>query len=219
MTGTQAGQQDPSRPLFARGGRPLDPARDAAIMAAALEGLSELGYDRLTMEEIAARAHAGKGALYRRWPSKAALVVDAVVAWREALAPTTVADTGSLDGDLDALVAVVPDLDDGVRRQMGVVVGLLTAAGRDPELRAALSTTALDRPRQMIRSVLDRAVARGEIPAERDLELVPDVVIGLVQVRVTLQGEFPDRAFFRRVVDDVLRPLLGASRPAPRRRT
>ncbi len=200
-------------------GRPLDATLDAAIMAAALEGLSELGYDRLSMEEIAARAHAGKGALYRRWPSKAALVVDAVVAWREALAPTTVADTGSLDGDLDALVAVVPDLDDGVRRQMGVVVGLLTAAGRDPELRAALSTTALDRPRQMIRSVLDRAVARGEIPAERDLELVPDVVIGLVQVRVTLQGEFPDRAFFRRVVDDVLRPLLGASRPAPRRRT
>jgi AcrR family transcriptional regulator len=200
-------------------GRPLDAARDAAIMAAALEGLSELGYDRLSMEEIAARARAGKGALYRRWPSKAALVVDAVVAWRETLAPTTVADTGSLDGDLDALVAAVPDLDEGLRRQMGVVVGLLTAASRDPELREALSTTALDRPRQMIRSVLDRAVARGEIPRERDLALVPDVMIGLVQVRITLQGEFPDRAFVRRVVDDILRPLLGATGSAPGRKT
>ena len=135
------------------------------------------------------------------------------------MAPTTVPDTGSLDGDIDALVAAVPDLDDGVRRQMAVFVGLLDRSR--PRSRAAGGAVRrlLDRPRQMIRSVLDRAVARGEIAAERDLELVPDVVIGLVQVRVTLQGEFPDRAFFRRVVDDVLRPLLGASRPAPRRRT
>jgi len=187
-------------------------------MAAALEGLSELGYDRLSMEEIAARAHTGKGALYRRWASKAALVVDAVVAWRETLAPTSVPDTGSLDGDLEALVAAVPDLDDAMRHQIGVVMGLLTAAGRDPELREALSTTALDRPRRMIRSVLDRAVARGEIAADRDLELVPDAVIGLVQVRMTLQGEFPDRAYVGRVVRDVLRPLLGvALAPAPTR--
>ena len=69
------------------GGRPLDPARDEAIMQAALGGLAELGYDRLSMDEIASRAHAGKGALYRRWPSKAALVVAAVSAWREEQAP------------------------------------------------------------------------------------------------------------------------------------
>jgi AcrR family transcriptional regulator len=63
-----------------RRGRQLDPARDAAILAAAFDGLAELGYDRLSMDEIAARAHAGKGALYRRWPSKARLVVDAALA-------------------------------------------------------------------------------------------------------------------------------------------
>ena len=77
-------------------GRPLDASRDAAIMQAALEGLAELGYDRLTMDEIAAHAHAGKGALYRRWPSKATLVVDALVAWREQFAPVSVPDTRSL---------------------------------------------------------------------------------------------------------------------------
>ena len=69
------------------GGRPLDSSRRAAILEAALEGLAERGYDLLTMDEIAARAHAGKGALYRRWPSKAALVADAVLAWREKLGP------------------------------------------------------------------------------------------------------------------------------------
>src|ERR1035441_4551127 len=68
-------------------GRPPDPNREAAILQAALEGLAEHGYDRLTMDEIAALAHAGKGALYRRWPSKAAIVVDAVIAWRLARAP------------------------------------------------------------------------------------------------------------------------------------
>lgn len=59
------------------GGRPLDSSRDAAILEAALEGLAQRGYDLLTMDAIAARARAGKGALYRRWPSKAALVADA----------------------------------------------------------------------------------------------------------------------------------------------
>ena len=64
-------------------------------MRAALEGLAEVGYDRLSMDAIAARAHAGKGALYRRWPSKAALVVDAINAWREARGPLSIPDTES----------------------------------------------------------------------------------------------------------------------------
>ena len=99
-------------------GRPRDPARDDAILSAALEGLAEVGYDRLSMDEIAARAHAGKGALYRRWPSKAALVVAAVMAWREQAAPVTIPDTGSLTGDIDAMIAAVPDFDEAAKRQM-----------------------------------------------------------------------------------------------------
>jgi AcrR family transcriptional regulator len=90
----------------------LDSSRQAAIMEAALEGLAERGYDLLTMDEIAARAHAGKGALYRRWPSKAALVADAVLTWRDRLGPVTVPDTGSLRGDIEALLEVLPDFGD-----------------------------------------------------------------------------------------------------------
>jgi AcrR family transcriptional regulator len=191
------------------GGRQLDRSRDSAILRAALEGLADLGYDRLSMDEIAARARAGKGALYRRWPSKAALVVDAVIAWREQLAPLAIPDTGSLRGDLDALIAAIPDFDDAATRQMAVFVGLATAASRDAELKTALADHLLARPRRLLREVLERAVARGEISAERDLDLVPDVMIGLNMLRVLL-GEAPDREFVRQVLETIVYPLVTA---------
>jgi AcrR family transcriptional regulator len=196
-------EQPPPR----RGGRPLDPARDAAILQAALDGLAELGYDRLSMDEIAARAHAGKGALYRRWPSKAALVVDAILAWREAQAPVEAPDTGSLRGDLDAMIKAVPEFDDAAKQQIAVFSGLATAANRDPELKAAISTQILERPRRVINEVLERALARGEIAADRDLELIPDIIIGLNLVRV-MTGEFPDRHYVERVLNTIIYPLV-----------
>jgi AcrR family transcriptional regulator len=199
------------------GGRPLDASRDAAILRAALEGLAELGYDRLSMDEIAARARAGKGALYRRWPSKAALVVDAIIAWRDQFAPVSIPDTGSLAGDLEALIEAVPNFDEVAKRQLGIVVGLAAAGSRDPELRAALAENALLRPRQIIGQVLERAVARGEISADRDLELVPDLLVGLNLLRGLLLGEVPDRRFVRRVVETIIHPLVTAPSAQARR--
>jgi AcrR family transcriptional regulator len=203
-----------------RGGRPLDRDRDAAIRMAALQGLAELGYDRLSMEEIASRAKAGKGALYRRWPSKAALVVDAIVAWREEVVPVVIPDTGTLMGDLEALVAALPDFDATVQQQMSVLLGLLTAAGRDPELQQALSDGILERPRRVLQEVLQRGVARGEIAPERDLSLVPDILIGLNLMRIVL-GDMPDRDYVRRVILGVIHPLVTAPLvpPTPRRRS
>lgn len=190
-----------------RAGRPLDPSRDAAILQAALDGFAELGYDRLSMDEIAARAHAGKGALYRRWPSKAALVVDAIVAWREARAPSKAPDTGSLQGDLKAMIEAVPQFDEAANQQIAVFLGLATAANRDPELKAAISTHVLSRPRGLITQVLQQAVDRGEISAELDLELIPDIIIGVNLLRV-MAGEPPDRRYVQRVFQTVIYPLL-----------
>ena len=196
---------------MSRAGRPRDPSTEDAILRAALDGLAELGYDRLSMDEIAARAHAGKGALYRRWPSKAALVVAAVMAWRERAAPITVPDTGSLSGDIAAMVAAVPDFDEAAARQMAVIVGLASAAMRDPELRSALADNLLARPRQLFRAVLDHAVARGEIAGDRELDLIPDIVIGLNMLRI-LVGETPDREYVSRVLTTIIHPLLTAQR-------
>ncbi|HXR13740.1 MAG TPA: TetR/AcrR family transcriptional regulator [Solirubrobacteraceae bacterium] len=206
-----ASARSPQRQPVRGAGRPRDPATEDAILRAALDGLAELGYDRLSMDEIAARAHAGKGALYRRWPSKAALVVAAVMAWREQAAPVTVPDTGSLEGDIAAMIAAVPEFDEAASQQMAVIVGLASAATRDPELRAALADNLLARPRQLFRAVLDRAVARGEIAADRELDLVPDIVIGLNMLRILL-GEAPDREYVSRVLTTVIHPLVTAQR-------
>jgi AcrR family transcriptional regulator len=194
------------------GPRRLDPARDAAILRAALEGLAELGYDRLSMDDIAARAHVGKAAIYRRWPSKAAVVVGAVAWWREQMGTVAVPDTGSLLGDVEAMIASVPDFDDRDRSMIGVVLGVATASMHDPALADALQEHVLARPRQVLAAVFDRAVARGEIPAGRDLTLVPDILLGMNALRL-VTGQSIDRAYVRRVFDDILFPLVTAPVP------
>jgi len=205
-------------PRRSGGGRPLDSSRDAAILEAALEGLAQRGYVLLTMDEIAARARAGKGALYRRWPSKAALVADAVLAWRDKLGPVSVPDTGSLHGDIEALLEALPQFGRAEQQQVAVLFGLVTAARRDPELSALLSSLIAERPRQAMAQMLQRAAARGEIPRERDVSLVPDLVIAMSSLRFLL-GETPDRDFVRRVFEEVVYPLVTAPVAGPTPRT
>jgi AcrR family transcriptional regulator len=196
------------------GPRRLDPARDAAILQAAFDGLADVGYDRLSMDDIAARARVGKAAIYRRWPSKAAVVVAAMARWREQMGAIAVPDTGSLRGDAEAIIAMVPDFDDADRNAISVMLGLATAASRDPELATALREQALARPRRGIQEVLERAVARGEIPRGRDLMLVPDVVLGLNALRL-MTGQGVDQAYIRHVFEDVIIPLVTAPMPDP----
>jgi AcrR family transcriptional regulator len=184
-------------------------------LQAALDGLVEHGYDRLSMDDIAARAHAGKGALYRRWPSKAALVVDAIVAWRLARSASDIPDTGSLRGDLDASLREMPDFDES-DAMFGVLLGLVTAASRDPELAAALRANVLEVPRRAINDLLARAVRRGEISPNRDVSLVADMIIGLNLLRV-VSGQPIDRPFIRRVLDHLVLPLGRENDPSSAR--
>lgn len=186
----------------------LDRTRDPAILDAALQGVAEVGYDRLSMDDIAARAGVGKAAIYRRWPSKEVVVADAIAHWRRRQGPVEPPNTGSLRGDIDALVAAAPDFDESGMETMKVVVGVATAAMHNPVLAAALDDLVLDPPRHVVRVLLDQARARGEIPAGRDLSLIPDVALGLNVLRV-MTGRPVDRVFFRRVLEDVILPLAG----------
>jgi AcrR family transcriptional regulator len=190
----------------------LDRTLDTAILDATLAGVAEVGYDRLSMDEVASRAGVGKAAISRRWPSKAVVVADAVAHWRRRLGPVEPPNTGSLRGDIDALVASTPDLDDADSHMIRVVVGVATAAMHNPVLAAALDELVLSTPRQVVRAVLDHAVARGEIPAGRDLSLIPDVTLGLNVLRV-ITGRPIDRVYVRRVLEDVILPLAGAPLP------
>jgi len=176
-------------------------------MRAALEGLAEVGYDSLSMAEIASRAGVGKGALYRRWTSKAKLVTDAMIRGREHVAPFSLPDTGSLQGDLEAMVAQVPDFDEAAKRQTSILLGLIGAATRDADLRQSLAGTGFEQPRQAILDVLGRAVSREEIPPRVDIELVPDIILGLNLLRI-MRGGLPDRAYLERVLHSVIYPLV-----------
>jgi AcrR family transcriptional regulator len=184
----------------------FDPSLDAAILDAALEGLGELGYDRMSMDDIASRARVGKAAIYRRWPSKAAVVADAVAHWRRGLGPVEPPNTGSLRGDIDAVVAMVPDFDEAALSTMKVIVGTATAAMHHPVLAAALDDLALSTPRQIIKVILDQAVARDEIASSHDLAVMPDAFVGLSVLRV-MTGRPVDRVFARRVLEGLLLPL------------
>ena len=188
--------------------RRLDRSLDAAILDATLAGVADQGYDRLSMDDIASRAGVGKAAIYRRWPSKAVVVADAIAYWRRRLGPAEPPNTGSLHGDIEALVAAVPDLNDAELNTVQVIVGVATAAMHNPVLAAALDDLVLAIPRQVVRAVLDQAVSRGEIPAGRDLSLIPDVALGLNVLRV-MTGRPIDRVYVRRVLEDVILPLTG----------
>src|ERR1700736_1995993 len=160
--------QAPRTSRRARSPGRLDRSLDAAILDATLAGVAEVGYDRLSMDDVASRAGFGKAAIYRRWPSKAVVVADAIAHWRRRLGPVEPPNSGSLRGDIDALVAATPDLDDADSHMIRVVVGVATAAMHNPVLAAALDDLVLSTPRRVVRAVLDQAVARGEVPAGRD---------------------------------------------------
>jgi len=204
---------DTSRRKRTRNPARFDRSLDGAILSAVLEGLAERGYDRMSMDDVATRARVGKAAIYRRWPSKAVVVADAIAHWRRGLGSVQPPNTGSLRGDIDALAVAVPDLNEAEVGTMKVVIGVATAATHDPVLAAALDELVLSQPRRMIGVVLDNAVARGEIPAGRDLALIGEAALGLNILRA-ITGRPIDRVFIRRVLEDLILPL--ATAPADR---
>ncbi|OHV06889.1 TetR/AcrR family transcriptional regulator [Mycobacterium talmoniae] len=187
----------------------LDRSRDPAILDAALAVVSENGYDAANMNDIAARAGVGKAAIYRRWSSKAALVTDALIYWRPDLLIKDAPDTGSLTGDLDALVERVGrENDDPVPNDLVLRVAL--QAAHDPDLAVAVDDLVLLKGRGVVAKILAQAAARGEILPDRDWSMVADVVLamGLLQV---IRGQAIDADFVRQVIDTLLLPAVGAA--------
>jgi AcrR family transcriptional regulator len=118
-----------------RRGRPRDPLVDESILAATLELLGEAGYARLTMEQVAARARVGKASVYLRWPSKLALVAEAIRRGRPDLVPE-VPDSGSLAGDMAVFLAGLVRPRDAGARALSAVTG---EAASNPEVRPGLA--------------------------------------------------------------------------------
>lgn len=212
MTRTAPGSSGPTATTRKRPGRPPDPERASRILGAALEVLADTGYDKLTIDEVAARAQAGKATVYRHWGSKAELVVDAVKAAKGTVA--VVPDTGSLRGDLEA-VAESAETGGRDRDLSAVLAALVTAASRDPELAEVFRSQVTEPRKAAMREILERARRRGEIPPGRDIDLLLDIVPAMMCARPLTEGRSPDPGFGRRVLLEVLLPL--ATAPAGRR--
>jgi AcrR family transcriptional regulator len=184
----------------------LDRSRDPATLNAALAALTENGYDATNMDDIAARAGVGKAAIYRRWSSKAALITDVLVYWRPDLCTDDVPDAGSLAGDIEAVIARAARNDNELITN-DLVLRVALEATRDPQLAEALGDLLLLKGRRIFTAILARAVARGEIAANRDWSLVADVLTAMSLLRV-LNGRTVDANFLRQVTDALVLPAL-----------
>jgi AcrR family transcriptional regulator len=205
--------RDPESKLRQRSLGRLDRSRDPAILNAALAAITENGYDATNMDDIAARAGVGKAAIYRRWSSKAALIADTLVYWRPDLVANEAPDTGSLAGDLDAVVERVGRNENNLVTS-DLVLRVALEAVRDPELATALDDLMLSRGKRVFSTILAQAAARGEISADRDWSLVADVVLAMGLLEV-VRGQSVDAKFVRHVIDTLVLPAVQTPSKAP----
>lgn len=185
--------------------------RHQAICDAVFSLLSEVGYDRMSMDAVAARARASKATIYRAWPNKPDLVMEAL-AHRFGGAPEP-PDTGTLRGDLIVLVTGACDFansPDGA-----VVTGLMTAATRNIDLSRVLYRCAYETKRAVHGAIVASAAARGEVALDTDPDLLHEVLHSMVLTRKLWADGPLDEVFVIHVVDDVLLPVLGRQAGPP----
>ena len=188
-------------------GRPRDPSRDEAIIDAAIDVLVRDGYDRLSMEGVAAAAGVGKATVYRRWSSKAELVIDAMAALKPVIDSI---DTGTLEGDIELVIAA--SCSPHSQRLFQVMVSICSALPREPELLAAFRTRFTEPRIARMTDILERARSRGELGPDVDVAMAASLVPSLMLQRALMTGQPAGRGYAEQIVGSVLLPVLG--RPA-----
>ncbi len=189
-------QQEPS----ARGRRRSDRVHQA-ILQATVDVLAQAGYRALTIEAIAARAGVGKKTIYRWWPSKAALALEALTAHANVHVPFR--DTGSLSGDL---LAYFERSFPALQGESGTLLrGLAAEAQLDANFAQDFQRLFIVPRREALVALLQRGVQRGELAAATDLEMLADMIYGAKWYRFLLHPAPLDAAFAQDIVDLILR--------------
>ena len=198
-------------------GRPRRPGVDEAVLKTTLGLLAHRSYAELTVDAVAEGAGVARTTIYRRWPSKASVVAAAVASLY--LDQVDVPDTGSVSDDLvELLTESYRLMADGSGR---VLERLIRESGQNRELAEVVSATFHAR-RRLYATILNRAIARGELSAEVDQELLLDLLMGPLWFRLLITGApiAPDAA--RSVIEVLLHGTLertqGSSRRGRRRR-
>jgi AcrR family transcriptional regulator len=178
--------------------------RREAICDAVFQLLGEVGYDKMSMDAVAARARASKATIYRSWPDKPSLVAEALThRFGENI---DIPDTGTLRGDLMAMLTLACEITNSTDGE--VMTGVMTAAARNPALARTLHECTYESKHASHDLVVRRAEQRGELPPGSDSELLHEILYALIITRKMTTGEPLDEEFARRVVDDVLIPVL-----------
>lgn len=185
-----------------KAGRPRSITRERDLLIATQDLLAEVGYDRLTIDAVAAKCGAAKTTVYRRWPGKAELVTAAITQLHEV---DEAPDTGDLRNDLILMAAAWLDPDS---RRDRVVSGLLTAMNHDDSLRVAV-LDAVAAPRgAAFHAVIDAALRRGDIDGGSDFELVGTAIPAIIFHRISIMAQPVDRSFVEHLIDSIVLPAL-----------
>ena len=182
-------------------------ARERELLAVTLRLLQEHGYERLTLDEVASAGRASKATMYRRWPTKAELVLAAFIEGvsQDAVPP----DTGTLREDL---IAIGDTVCAQAKEHSATLRAVLGEVSRNPELNDAMQEQLFDQRRAMMKQVVKRAVDRGEIGADAANSELWDLLPGYLIYRTVIQNRLPTRRTVRTLVDDVIMPSF--TRPA-----
>lgn len=185
-------------------GRPRDVSRNVAIEKAAIELLREVGYERLSIEAVALRAHVSKSTIYRRWKNKAQLITDAVHHYAFCKVPAI--DTGTLRGDL---IEIITEKVKTMKSADGqLFAGLMAAAQNDSDLSNILATSMSAGASHAHAAIFARAIQRGEISTSVKPEKIYELVPAVIGFRLFMTHQGINRKFIENFVDEILLPLL-----------
>jgi len=177
--------------------------RETELLAVTLALLQQEGYDGLTVDAVAATARASKATVYRRWPTKAELVLAAFI---EGVRQVAVApETGTLRGDL---LQIGETICEQVRAHASTMRAVLVEVSRNPALNDVMQHQFLDQRKALFKHVLGQAVERGEIDAADITDDLWDVMPGYLIFRSIWSGRTPTRRTVQSLVDDVMIPSL-----------
>ncbi len=189
--------------------RKRGPELEAAILAAAFEELTEVGYTAFSFESVAARARTGKASIYRRWPSKPDLVLDSMSAHlptpQECLGPVFDDSVTTIDALHEVARTIAAMVSSPAGDAIRAIKGLATA---DIELARAIDDRFNAPRREAMLGLLSRGVARGEVRPEAVCENVAEAMPALIMYRVLMLRDQLTEADVVQIVDEVLVPIL-----------
>ena len=188
----------------------LSPEREAEVFATTLALLAEEGYERLSMDAVAQRAHTSKATIYRQWHGKAGLVVAALRNVKDPDEPLP--DTGSLHGDLLAVAATLGSV---AVQDCRIFAAASHAVLVDPDVAAAVRERIVAPGVAKLAGLLERAVVRGEVAVgHRALARVPELIVAAFLARPLFEGVPADERYLVELMETVVLPALTASCPS-----